>query len=254
MPFLQHLEELRRTLIHILIAVAIGATICWSVSSFVLEWLITGTSGAAVFIKPHGAFLARLKVALVLGLLLTLPYVFYRVWSFVGPGLFPRERRVVLPGVLGSVGLFYAGLTFSYFVLTPIMVTVLIGFGTTNLTPQIDVHFLLDLVFMTAVACGLTFQLPLFAAFLTSVGVVSPGFLKKYWRHAIVGIFIAAAVLTPADPLSQVILAVPLVLLYVVSIGVSAAIQRGKQREKGEAGNDADPEDLPPDPDRSKED
>jgi sec-independent protein translocase protein TatC len=236
MPFLQHLEELRRTLIHILIAVGIGAVVCWSVSKFVLEWLISDTSGVAVFIKPHGAFLARLKVALVLGLLITLPYVFYRIWKFVGPGLFPRERKVVLPGVLGSVGLFYLGLIFSYFVLTPIMVTVLIGFGTANLTPQIDVHFLLDLVFMTAVACGLTFQLPLFSAFLTSVGVISPEFLRKYWRHSIVGIFIAAAVLTPADPLSQVILAVPLVILYVVSIGVSAAIKRSQRERQGREG------------------
>ena len=102
--------------------------------------------------KPQGAFLARLKVALVLGLLGSLPYVFFKIWSFVGPGLLARERKVVLPGAVGSVLLFYLGIVFSYFVLTPLMVRVLLGFGTSSLTAQTEVHFLLDLVFMMGLA------------------------------------------------------------------------------------------------------
>jgi sec-independent protein translocase protein TatC len=233
MPFLRHLEELRRTLLHILGAVGGGAVVCWVVSDRVLDWLIVSTAGSAIFIKPQGAFLARLKVSLVLGLLLTLPYVFYRVWAFVGPGLLAKERRVVLPGAMGSVLLFYMGLVFSYFVMTPLMVRVLLGFGTANLTAQTEVHFLLDLVFMMGLASGLVFQMPLFAAFLTTAGILNPRHFRKYWRHSVVGIFILAALLTPADPLSQIVLAIPLLLLYCVSYVLSLIIHRRKHDAAG---------------------
>lgn len=228
MPFLAHLEELRRTLFWVLGAVAVGAILCWVVSGQVLNWLIDNTSGSAIFMKPQGAFLARLKVSIVLGLLLMLPFVFYKLWSFVGPGLLARERKVVLPGALGSVALFYVGIVFSYFVLTPLMVKVLLGFGTANLTAQTEVHFLLDLVFMMGLASGLIFQLPLVVAFLTSIGILSPAMLRRYWRHSLVGIFITAALLTPADPLSQIVLAGPLILLYWISYFLSVTIHRGQ--------------------------
>lgn len=232
MPFLAHLEELRKTLIHVLIAVGIGAAVCWFGSRPVLDWLIARTSGEAIFMKVQGAFLAQLKVALVLGLLLVLPYVFYKIWNFIGPGLLEKERKVVFPGVLFSVLLFYTGLAFSYFVMTPVMVTVLLGFGSDTLVAQTEVHFLLDLVFMMGLACGLIFQFPLLAAFLTAVGVLQPRWLREYWRHALVAAFILAALLTPADPLSQVILAVPLILLYLISYAISAIIHRSRRREK----------------------
>jgi sec-independent protein translocase protein TatC len=261
MPFLAHLEELRQTLLRIIGAIALGGIACWVISGRVLTWLINNTTTTAIFLKPQGAFLARLKVAIVLGILLTLPYSFYKLWSFIGPGLLDREKKVVLPGVLGSVSLFYLGILFSYFALTPVMVKVLMGFGTANLTAQTEVHFLLDLVFTMGLACGLVFQMPLLAAFLTGIGIVTPRMFRAYWRHAIVVMFIAAALLTPADPLSQILLALPLVLLYMVSYGVSTVIHnnrmRARQRQEDErraederearARRPAGPEDMPRD-------
>lgn len=240
MPFLAHLEELRRVLLQVLGAVGIGAVACWAVSGHVLGWLIDQTSGQAIFIKPQGAFMARLKVSIVLGVLLALPFIFYKLWSFVGPGLLSRERKVVLPGSLASVALFYLGIVFSYFVLTPLMVQVLLGFGGPNLVAQTDVHYLLDLVFTMGLASGLVFQLPLFLSFLTAIGLIRPQQLRHYWRHAVVAIFILAAVLTPADPLSQIVLAVPLLLLYLVSYFLSSAIHRGKVRRRREAREEAE--------------
>ncbi len=234
MPFLQHLEELRQTLLRIIAAIGIGGVACWVISGRVLTWLINNTTTTAIFLKPQGAFLARLKVAIVLGILLTLPYSFYKLWSFIGPGLLDREKKVVLPGVLGSVSLFYLGILFSYFALTPVMVKVLMGFGTANLTAQTEVHFLLDLVFTMGLACGLVFQMPLLAAFLTGVGIVTPRMFRAYWRHAIVVMFVAAALLTPADPLSQLLLALPLTLLYLVSYGVSTVIYNNRKRARRE--------------------
>lgn len=232
MPFLQHLEELRKVLLHTVVAVLLGAILGWYLSDRMLAWLIENTSGQAMFMKPQGAFMARLKIALVLGALFVLPYIFYRIWSFVGPGLLDTERKVVLPGAVASVFLFYLGVAFSYFLLTPLMVQVLIAFGTGNLTAQIEVNFLLDLVFSMGLACGLVFQLPLAVGFLTVVGIVSPAFLRRYWRHAVVLIFIVAALLTPADPMSQIMLAIPLLILYFVSYFVSLALWRGAKRRR----------------------
>jgi sec-independent protein translocase protein TatC len=229
MPFLQHLEELRQTLLRIIAAIALGGVLCWVISGRVLTWLITSTTTTAIFLKPQGAFLARLKVAIVLGILLTLPYTFYKLWSFIGPGLLEREKKVVLPSVLGSVALFYLGILFSYFLLTPVMVKVLVGFGTANLTAQTEVHFLLDLVFTMGLACGLVFQMPLVAAFLTGIGLLSPRMFRAYWRHSVVAMFIAAALLTPADPVSQLLLAIPLTLLFLVSYLVSSVVYKGRK-------------------------
>lgn len=240
MPFLAHLEELRRVMLQVLAAVGIGAVACWAVSGRVLGWLIDETSGKAIFIKPQGAFMARLKVSIVLGVLLALPFVFYKIWSFVGPGLLTKERKVVLPGSVASVVLFYLGIIFSYFLLTPLMVQVLLGFGGPNLTAQTDVHYLLDLVFTMGLASGLVFQMPLFLSFLTAIGLIRPQQLRHYWRHAVVAIFILAAVLTPADPLSQIVLAVPLLVLYLLSYFLSAAIYRGKVRRREAARAAAD--------------
>lgn len=239
MPFLQHLEELRKMILHSLVAVGVGGSLAWSVSDRVLTWLIANTSGSAIFTRPEGAFMARLKVAVVLGLLAVLPYVFYRLWAFVGPGLLARERRMVLPGALSSAILFYLGLAFSYLIMTPIVVKVLVSFGTTNLKAQTEINFLLDLVFMTGLACGLVFQLPLFVGFLTWIGVLSPSLLGKYWRHSIVVIFIVAAILTPADPISQLVLAVPLLVLYGLSLILAVIIHRARVRSR--AGREKEP-------------
>jgi sec-independent protein translocase protein TatC len=234
MPFLEHLEELRKTLLAVIAAAAVGGVAAWAISDETLSWMIAHTSRQAIFTKPEGAFMARLKVSLVLGLLLTLPYVFYKLWAFVGPGLLDKERRIVLPGALSSLVLFYLGLGFSFFVMTPIMVRVLMGFGTPTLTPLTEVNFLLDMVFLMGLASGLVFQLPLFVGFLTWIGVLSPRLLRAYWRHSIVGIAILAAVLTPADPISMIVLAVPLLGLYGLSLVLAGFIHRARAKRRAE--------------------
>ena len=232
MTFLEHLEELRKVLLHSLVAIGIGGAIAWAISDEVLGWLIAHTSGRAIFTRPEGAFMARFKVSIILGVLLVLPYVFYRIWSFVGPGLLHRERKIVFPGVLASVTLFYAGLLFSFLVMTPVMVRVLVGFGTANLTAQTEVQFLLDFVFMAGLASGLIFQLPLFVGFFTWIGLLSPALLRRYWRHSVVAIFIVAALLTPADPVSQLVLAAPLLVLYGLSLILASVIYRARRQER----------------------
>ncbi len=234
MPFLEHLEELRKVILHSLAAIGIAAIISWSLTNRVLTWLIAHTTGHAIFTRPEGAFMARFKVSLVLGALIVAPYVFYRIWSFIGPGLLAKERKIVFPGVVASLTLFYCGLVFSFLVMTPLMVKVLVGFGTANLTPQTEIQFLLDFVFMGGLASGLIFQLPLFIGFLTWIGLLSPALLFKYWRHSIVAIFIIAAILTPADPISQLVLAAPLLVLYGLSLILASGIHKARKRQRAE--------------------
>jgi len=232
MPFLEHLEQLRKVILHSLVAIGVAAVISWSLTDRVLTWLIAHTTGHAIFTRPEGAFMARFKVSLVLGVLIVAPYVFYRIWSFVGPGLLAKERKIVFPGVVASLTLFYCGLLFSFLVMTPLMVRVLVGFGTPTLAPQTEIQFLLDFVFMGGLASGLIFQLPLFIGFLTWIGLLSPALLFKFWRHSIVAIFIIAAILTPADPISQLVLAAPLLVLYGLSLILAVVIHKARRKKQ----------------------
>ena len=143
-----------------------------------------------------------------------------------------KERKMIAPLVGWSALLFYGGVAFSYFILTPIMLQLLVGFQTEHVRPLIAVGSLLDFVVTMAVASGLLFQLPLVVAVLSMIGILTPTFLIQRWRHAVVGIFLLTAVVTPGDGPSQVVLAIPILFLYVASIFVAKAIWRRKDGDE----------------------
>jgi sec-independent protein translocase protein TatC len=233
MPFLDHLEELRRVLIDCMIAIGVGLALAWAFSDRVLDLLITRTmpgGGPVVFLGPGEAFAARLKVALSMGILITLPVVCWRIWRFVVPGLLREERAFVLPTVVASSLLFYIGGAFGLLVLVPVVMRILLGFGTEHLTPAIAVGHLLGFVLQLSMACGLVFELPLVTTMLTIAGVVTPEGLWGRWRHAVLVIFVFAALVTPGDGPSQLVLAIPICILYFVSIGLSFAVRRRRRR------------------------
>jgi sec-independent protein translocase protein TatC len=231
MPFLAHLEELRGVLIRCLIALALASVACWFLSGHILDLLVTRTAGEAKFIGPAEAFGARLKVTVMCGVLVSLPMVAYWIWGFVVPGLLEKERRFLTPIVISSTALFYLGALFSYFALTPVVVRVLMSFGTEIIRPEITISPLLGLIIRLALACGIVFQLPLVLTILSYFGVVSPQWLRAKWRYAILGIFLLAAVATPADAASQLILAGPICLLYFLSVYLSAIVVRGRKKD-----------------------
>lgn len=234
MPFLAHLEELRGVLIRCLIALAVASLACWFLSGYILDALVVRTAGEAKFIGPAEAFGARLKVTVMCGVLVSLPFVAYWIWGFVVPGLLERERRFLTPIVVSSTALFYLGTLFSYFALTPVVVRVLMSFGTDIIQPQITISPLLGLIIRLALACGIVFQLPLVLTILSYFGVVSPQWLREKWRYAVLGIFVLAAIATPADAASQLILAGPICLLYFASVYLSALVVRAKKRDAEE--------------------
>lgn len=232
MPFLEHLEELRRALIGAVIAVCVCAGVAYMFSGTIIDYVVVSHVGTAQFTQPMEAFMTRVKVSLLLGLVVALPVVAFQIWSFVVPGLMGHERKLVLPLVAFSTVLFLTGIGFSYFVLTPMMVKMLLGFGTEHLRADITVNALLDFIIKMGLGAGILFQLPLVVALLTLIDVVSPQTLLSKWRHAIVGILILSAVVTPGDGPSAFVLAIPVAILYFLSILLSLAIvRRGRKRD-----------------------
>jgi sec-independent protein translocase protein TatC len=237
MSFLEHLEEFRQVILASLVAVLAATVVCWFLSGRILDYVVLHSIGHAQFLRPTEAFSTRFKIAFFFGFVIALPYVAIRLWSFIGPGLFRSERTVVVPAAMSSSLLFLSGMAFSYFVITPMMLKLLVGFGTEHVEANIAVGYLLGFIMKMALACGLLFQLPLVVAALTRFGVVTPGFLWKKWRHAVLIIFVVAAVVTPGDGPSQIVLAAPVVALYFISIAVSSlVVRRMKPGGEGQAG------------------
>lgn len=231
MPFLEHLEELRRVILSSVAIWLVTSLAAYALSGRILDYVVVHNVGTAQFLHPMEAFNARLKLALLVGLVAALPYITFRLWSFILPGLYAKEKRVVLPMALSSTVLFLGGMAFSYWILTPLMLRLLMQFGTAHVEANITVNYLLDFILKLALGTGLMFQLPLVVVILTMIRVVTPRFLWSKWRHAIVGIVIIASVVTPGDgALSTLVLAGPILALYFLSAVLSSLIHRGQRR------------------------
>ncbi len=230
MGFLDHLEELRSTLISVLAAWVGTSMVIWFLSRYILDFLLAGIPVESLYFHaPVEAFMVRLKLSFVTGFLASFPYILFRVWAFVSPGLFAKEKRAIIPLIVPASILFYIGAAFAYWILIPIVLNFLIKFGTDQLRPLISIDRYFEFVARLCFAFGLVFQLPLVIIFLTSIGLVSPRTLLKQWRWAVIIIFIAGAVLTPPDPASQLLMALPLVLLFLVSVLLSLVIEKRRQ-------------------------
>lgn len=233
MSFLEHLEDLRGVLVQSAVVYLVAVVGCWFLSGRILELLIGDLPvGKLVFFAPAEAFMARMKISLVGALLVSYPFFLFRVWSFVSPALFDRERKKVYPFLLSASALFYAGIVFAYVVIIPVTLRFLLGFGTDRLTPMLSVSAYFNFVSRIGFTFGLVFQLPIVVFVLSLMGVVTPVFLLRQWRYAVLIIFVVAAILTPPDATSQVLMAVPILVLYVGSALLAHfALRRREERE-----------------------
>ena len=230
MSFLEHLDDLRGVLIQSAIVFLAMVIVFWFFSGRIIDFLISDLSvDQLIFYAPAEAFMARVKVSLVLGLLAAYPFILFKVWSFVTPALFSRERSKVYPFIITASTLFYVGVAFAYLVIIPIALEFLLGFGTDHLSPMISVTSYFSFVARLCVTFGLVFQLPVVVFVLSMLGIVTPRFLLRQWRYAVLIIFVAAAVLTPPDPASQVLMALPIILLYIGSVLVAHITFRKKE-------------------------
>ena len=226
MTFLEHLEELRWRIIYSLIGVGVGALVCWIFVDFLVDDVLLLPARRVGLelqnLKPFGQLMLYFEVAMVGGLILSLPNVFYQLWKFISPALRKKERRYISSIVAFSTLCFLIGIAFAYFVMLPYSMNFIRYFGSTNIKNDFAIDEYLNIILSIMLGAGLVFELPMISFFLTKLGILTPGFMRKYRRHAIVIIFIAAAFLSPGtDPVSQIILAVPLILLYEISILIS---------------------------------
>ena len=262
MSFIDHLEELRWHLIRAVVAVLVGAIVVFIYSDFVVDsvlfaptrtdfvsakWLCSlgraiGIGDVLCFNKVDakflettmtGQFIASFTLAFIGGFILAFPYIFWEFWRFVRPALSDKERRQTRGVIFWVSLLFFMGVAFGYFILTPFMVNFYFNY---KLSPQIQImptfsDYLENLIY-TTVGIGVLFQMPLLVMVLARIGIVTAKFLRKYRRHAFILILIAAAIITPStDPFSLTIVTIPLYVLYEASIAVASRINRKQEKD-----------------------
>lgn len=238
--FLQHLIELRDRLIRVMIAVLV-VFVClfpWAKDLYAIlaQPLISAlpSGGQMIATDVVGVFLVPMKVTIMVAFLITLPYVLFQVWAFVAPGLYQHEKRLVLPLVFSSVLLFFIGMAFAYFLVFPTVFKFMSSVAPEGVAWMTDIDKYLSFVLTTFMAFGITFEVPVIVIVLVRAGIVSLQKLKEARPYVIVGAFIVAAVVTPPDVISQIMLAVPLCLLFEAGI-VLARMIGSPDREVGDA-------------------
>ena len=213
----EHLEELRSRLIKSIICVIIISGALYSFVNPILASLVKPV-GKLVFIAPQEAFITNVKIAFFGGLFLSSPVIIYQAWKFVSVGLVAAERKYsLLFGPLSFI-FFIGGASFGYFLIVPLGIKFLLGFATDYVTPMITIGKYVSFVAALTFSFGVVFQLPLIILFLTKIGILTPQLLSEKRKHAIVLVFIAAALLTPPDVVTQCLMALPLILLYELGV------------------------------------
>jgi sec-independent protein translocase protein TatC len=238
MPITSHLEELRKRLVRSLIAIGVGMGICYNFKEQLFNVLTYPLSTALppnsymIYTSLPEAFFNYLKIAFFAGLMLASPYVLYQVWKFVSPGLYEGEKKYVAPFVIVATLLFAGGVAFCYFLVLPPAFKFFTEFSTDFLKPMLSLREYLSLALKLLLVFGLMFEIPVFLFFLAKIGIITPAFLAKQRKYAILIIFIAAAILTPTpDAFTQILMAIPMIVLYEVGIIV---IRVGVRKKKSE--------------------
>jgi sec-independent protein translocase protein TatC len=269
MSFLEHLEELRWHIIRSILAIVFFMIVAFIFKSFIFDHIILApksptfftnrllchlgeilkTTALCINTKPlqlininmSGQLTTHFAVAMVAGVILAFPVVLWEFWQFFKPALKPNEARYAQGTVFAASSLFFTGVVFGYFMLAPLSLHFLSTYEiSAEINNQINIRSYINTLTSICLATGLVFELPILAFFLTKIGVITPTFMRKYRKHAIVLIFIIAAIITPPDVFSQTLVAIPLLLLYEVSIFISARVMKQKEKYRDDFMNDED--------------
>jgi len=227
MSILEHLDELRSRLIRIVIVLAVLVGGCWAFSDRILDFLLVPIKehllegDEIVFITPAEPFMTYMTASAIAALFLATPYVLYEIWAFVAPGLYRHERHMVVPFLLSGTLCFLAGGAFGYYVAVPVASGWLIGLGQ-RFTAQITLRSAFQFESRVILAMGLVFELPILIFFLSRMGIVTPRFLMRHFRLAVLIIAVLSAILTPTgDVLTMSVFAGPMIALYLIGVAVS---------------------------------
>lgn len=230
MSFLDHLEELRRRIIYSIVVVFVSSIVCWIFIDPLVEYVLlypAKTAGVKLQnLKPFGQLILFIQTAFLCGFVVSLPFVFAQIWLFVAPALKKNEKKYFFSIMFFTAFCFALGALFALYIMLPMALEFASKFGTLEIENNFSLEEYVSLLFSVILGAGIIFELPVISFFLSRIGVLTPSFMRKYRRHAIVIIMILAAFLTPGpDPMSQLILAAPLFLLYEISILISSFAQ-----------------------------
>lgn len=234
MTFLEHLEDLRWRVIFSVLGLVVGSVVCWIFVDQLINIILlkpARDNGITLQnLKPFGQLFLFVQIAIMGGVVLSLPNLFYQFWRFIAPALRKNERKYISLIVMFSSLCFIAGILFAYYVMLPLVLSFAAQFGSTQIVNEFAIDEYLSIIISIMLAAGVIFELPMVSFFLTKLGILTPNYMRKYRKHSIVIILVIAAFLTPGtDPVSQIVLAVPLVLLYEISIFISKLSQRKKE-------------------------
>ncbi len=235
MSFLEHLEELRVRLIRVLIALVVGFMVCWGFADRIFHFITqpmrsTKVQFEFIYTEPAEAFLLYMKMAFFAGIFVVAPYLVYQVWAFIAPGLYPQEKRWAIPFIAFGSIFFVLGGAFGHYVLFPLTFQFLGQYAGADMSfkPKISEYF--DFYSWFLLGLGLCFQLPVIIYVLARIGLVTAGFLLRWFKYAFLAAFIVSAVITPSgDMVTQTVLALPLIGLYLLGVLIAWAV--GKQRQ-----------------------
>lgn len=231
MSFLDHLEELRWRIIYSAVGIIGGTIVAWLFIDFLIEAILLKPAMENDLqlqnLRPFGQLFLYVQVAIIGGIVLSIPNLFFQLWKFISPALRKKERKYIVSIVVFSSFCFIAGILFAYFVMLPLTFGFAAQFGTESIKNEFAIDEYMSIIISVMLAAGLVFELPMLSLFLSKLGILTPRLMRKYRKHSIVLILIFAAFLTPGgDPVSQLVLGVPLVLLYEISILISKLSQR----------------------------
>jgi sec-independent protein translocase protein TatC len=241
MTFFEHLVELRKRIVVSLIAIGIGAMIGWYVAPHFVGWItkpmLNALKGAGldqklVYTNPTGYLSLLISLSIYLGIVMASPIVLYQFWLFVAPALYKHERGAITGFLFSTVFLFLSGIAFGYFILLPYFLDFLVSFRG-PVQPLISINEYFDLILLVLLGLGIVFELPILIFFLSVFGIVTPKFLWQNIRYAILGIAVAAAVLTPTpDATTMLVFMAPMLGLYFIGIAVSWVVVRNKEKRR----------------------
>ncbi|MBR9974088.1 MAG: twin-arginine translocase subunit TatC [Bacteroidetes bacterium] len=231
MSFLDHLEELRWRIIYSMTGIIVGAVGLWFFIDPLMEHVLLRPAIEYKMdlqnLRPFGQVLIYMQVAIFGGLILSIPNTVYQIWKFISPGLYPRERRYITAIVIFTSICFLIGVSFAYFFILPAALKFFVHFGTPAIENIISIEYYFDFIITLMLGAGLVFELPMLSFFLSRLGILSPKIMRRYWRHAmVVSAFVAALISPGPDPVSMLMMAIPLVFLYEISIWISKLSQK----------------------------
>jgi len=256
MPFLDHLEELRWRIFYSLIAIVVGTVVGFALVYYfqVLELLIQPVRRAfdapdlhLIYLSPADPFFVMLKLSLLVGIILAFPVLVYQTWAFLSPALEPHEKRAIIPALYLGLVLFVAGVAMAYFAALPVTLEFFRALMVEALRPELEINYTLGFITKLLLAFGIVFELPVVIMILTAMGLVTPEFLRSKRRHAAVVMTVLASFITPGDVITLTLMMMaPLILLFELSIILSAGITRRKRQKEAEEADEAEPTIGPP--------